>query len=375
MRLLAAALALALALAASCERVAFAPSLPYDEYRAAYEQALCEWYQRCAFEESVDACRASRSFDRPGHYRDAAIAAGTILYHGDKAFACIEEMAGLGCELGVSFAAAASSCLDVFEGAVPPEEPCLVDDECALDGVCGFQSAGDAPMCITGRCRILPGPLEIGDPCGVGIAQCGPDSFCAFDPNTGQSTVCTARLAIGEPCADGACAAGSYCAYDLNTYEPTVCTALPAEGEPCGDTSCAPGLTCASSQEGVPPTCVAPAPLGAACLPNGGTCDHVSAWCNPATATCELRGGAGTPCGPGIGNACAPYTMCNWDTQVCVALAGEGQKCGCVDDYCSMWIACAGDLRCGGDGGNVCVFAGTEIDACEPPAAPEEPAA
>lgn len=365
-----AALALAAPLLAGCERVSFAPSLPYAEYRDAYEQAICEWRERCSQVESVDACRDTLFIDRDDHYYDAAIEAGTIKYHGDKAFACIEEMADLGCQVGDGIGTQATSCLGVFEGMVPPEAECLTADECAYDGVCGFDPSC-TDMCCMGHCRILPGPIALGDACGTGVAQCEEGTYCGTDPVTFQPTVCTERIAIGQPCQNnGECVADAYCAYDLNTYEPTICTALAAEGERCDQAACAAGLTCAYVSD-LDNHCVKAADLGEPCEPNAGqgACTHVAATCNATTRVCEIRGDAGAPCNSDY--QCIAYTFCEWTSQTCVALAGLGEACGYmpISDYEGIYIPCAGELRCGD--ANICVVADYPMDACTPPDLPE----
>jgi hypothetical protein len=364
-----AALALSLVSAAACERSPFVPPLastPYDEYRAAYEKAVCEWQVRCTFAASVESCGEASLSDREGHYLDAAVAAGTIKYDGVSALACLEELAGVSCDRDESLSDQAPSCELVFEGLVPPDEPCMIGDECVLNGVCGV-APGCEESCCPGRCRVVDVTAELGESCTNNNVTCAAGTYCAQDPESGQRTVCAAQRPLSAACSDdfNACEDDLFC-------DGLACQPRRLAGESCADAACARGLTCAYIDD-FTQTCIAPAELGEPCEPNAyqGACIHLAARCRDDSRVCELLGDVGQPCQGG----CRAYTFCDYQSDTCRAYAGLNEPCGWFPfgDYDGLWIECAGDLECDAvDNDGLCVTRQYPQDLCEVPySAPE----
>jgi len=359
-----AALALTLVGATACERSPFTPPLPstpYEEYRAAYEQAVCEWQVRCTFAASIESCRDSSLSDRDGHYLDAAVAAGTIKYDGVSAYDCLEELAEVTCDRDESLSEQAPSCGLVLEGLVPPDSACMIGDECALDGVCGV-APGCEESCCPGNCRVVNITAELGESCVNNNVRCAAGSYCAREPDTGVRTVCAARRPLDAGCSDDFNA----CQEDLSC-DGLTCRARALAGESCSAAACASGLTCAYLND-ASQICVAPAELGAPCEPEAysGACLHLAARCNYDTRVCELLGDVGESCT----NGCRPYTFCDYQSDTCRAYASLSEPCGWfpIGQYDGIWIQCGGDLQCETNGNNgACITRQYPQDLCEVP--------
>lgn len=218
-------------------------------------------------------------------------------------------------------------------GTVPDQEPCLFSSQCESRHCQG----GD------GQCGVCLPEGEEGDVCsGEGAVGCPQGTWCdggtgtceAPDPPEGEcsstngcpgdqfcslvdgATQCLDPAGPDEDCsAYGQCTEGYYC-----EPESVLCTALVALGQPCENGACQNGLYCDSG------TCRELGALGDVC----GTADSAlcaySLACLCVDADCTERGcyewrTQGQPCGDGTG-ACANGLIC--EGGVCVSSGLRG---------------------------------------------------
>lgn len=318
-------------------------------FGADYEAALCEWATRCDVFETRQQCRDSLVWDTIGRfeYLADAVAAGRVTFDADAAEACLDAVRGLGCAsedlspvlFNAGFAAAPTSCRDVYVGEVRNYDPCYSSEECAGgDPVCGLPP-GCAEMCCVGACRDraagLPGR---GEAC---TGTCEADDYCAFDPNTGAPTVCTARRKAGSDCVDdfNSCAEGLDCVWDDNGGGAS-CTARLGAGELCDFGRCADGLDCYRLND--ERRCRTLPDEGEACDASGNypACGRVDNTCQ--NDRCVKMPGPGEAC-PNY--ECVPWAECqnNGNGSTCRARPGIGEACGAS----AQWADCLGHLRCG----------------------------
>jgi hypothetical protein len=311
-----------------------------EDYPDELQRAVCEWQTRCHGFARVDDCVDSARPADPSAaaYVLRASAAGTLEFDREAAAACLDEVRARGCE--DPDPPDPEPCARVYRGRVGRNLPCMSSAECAGEGaVCGFDPGCDEACCV-GRCRVPAEPLALGEPCGGG-ARCVDEGFCAADPNTGAPTVCTPRVAAGEPCPNfEPCAPGAEC-------DGATCVEVPvrAEGEPCGFEAgtCAEGLECNGGAD-AGARCVRPAALGAPCDPAGPVrCARFDTRCDPVRRLCELLPGPGAACDQACrGHASCQYSGGGPDAAVgtCVAYATLGDACGDDSPGCLGWLEC-----------------------------------
>lgn len=320
-------------------------------FGADYEAALCDWATECSVFATRTQCRDALAWDSIGRfqYLEEAVAGGRARFDPDAAAACVDEVRTLACDEGtltrvlfdVGLAAAPASCQDVYVGLVRNYDPCFSSEECAgEDPVCGLPPAC-ADMCCVGACRERGAGLpKIGDPC---TGACERGSYCAFDPNTGQSTVCTKSPGAGQDCimSGFACDEGLDCVYDDQGLTATCLTPLKA-GEACGNgRSCADGLRCYTL--GGESRCRTAPDEGEACDENNyPACGRVDNTCE--AGSCVRLPDAGAAC---LRYECVPWADCRDEdgdgNGTCRSRAGLGEGCGAASDY----VSCLGHLRCG----------------------------
>lgn len=357
-------------LLAACETPPLAaPSVAYEDYRASYERALCEWRASCNLEESAERCIETRLLDRADDYVERAIEAGTIRYDGEMGYQCILEIRERTCDWMVEDPT--PSCPHVFEGRVAPEEPCLISDECIGGGTCGFNPLTCTEMCCAGECRLPRPPAEVGDSCASNTIDCAEGTYCAIDPMTFQRTVCVAGGKVGAACGgdtNAGCDVDGYCDFNMGICRPKI-----AAGAVCqySDSCQAPGRCEYVDQNYVEQRCVVPVALGEACnrIVGDFACKDFGARCG-VSGVCELAPGAGEPCPD---EACAAFAYCVDGT--CALAVDEGGACGWTGgDYYGGYVPCAGDLRCDSVDydSSVCVIPESENASCEVPGQPIE---
>lgn len=287
-----------------------------EDFEAAAVDALCASAADCGIVADEASCRETAD---TGSLADllAAVEAGTIVYHGDLAGTCLDEIEQIyeGCSQmhGMQVESQADdACNSVFEGTVAGGGDCFVDAECESI-----------------YCEV---PEECADACCMGT--------CAAP---------VADIPVGGDCSDGFCVAGTYC-----TMDTSICTAQVGEGEACESfDACEPGFACVGvTFGGAPGTCTALADEGDACDPETFLfCDRLDDFCDPASGTCEKRHAVGDPCDPEVEDACVGFAYC--DAGTCRATPGIGDACDLENGP-----DCDGDLECV-DG--TCVQPETEI--------------
>jgi len=345
------------------------PEIPYEEFAGALEDAECEWRVACNLSESQEICREARFLDRADPYVSSAIEAGTVVFHGDAAYRCIDEIRGRSCERTEP---PAPSCEEVFTGGVAPEGLCLVSEECIGDGLCGFDP-NCTEQCCAGACRLLPGPVEIGESCLNSRSSCVDGAFCELDPMTFMRTVCAARLPVGSSCFfDGECVQAAGCNLLTN-----VCESRVGEGELCqaGQIKCQEDLYCDwvddNYEEQRCRSSVHLVGLGEPCDMVLGSlaCKDVGTLCSEA-GICVLAPAPGETC---VDHRCASYASCA-DQNTCVADVGTGERCGYFDENYDRYVSCAEELICSGDFGpdSVCTAPLFSGESCEVPGTPIE---
>lgn len=313
-----------------------------DEYAEQLELAYCQWEAECHRFAAVADCQAARADERDPQlaYMSAAVAAGTALYDGEAALACLEAIRGLGC--GAQYPETPAVCREVFRGKIGRNGPCMSAFECVGEAICGFDPAC-TDACCPGACRVLPEPLEEGEACG-GTRACADGLFCGFDEVTGMATACAPRVKAGERCSsDAGCVEAAYC-------DDGKCRMRPVRGigQACdlNDVCEAPGQCHYLSIDGVEQArCVAPGGLGAPCnASDSGTCARFDTFCDETTNSCELLPGPGAGCSPG---GCADHAFCvradGDEVGTCTALARAGEACG---EVAGVYVQCLGDLQC-----------------------------
>jgi hypothetical protein len=148
-----------------------------------------------------------------------AVDAGRVLYHPDRAAACIKAMDGATCHdyFTAQVSASSSECKHIFEGKVASGGDCLDDSECAGTNV--LCQGKDPSKNVMGKCVASPsaGQACIEYACAEGL-------YCKADAQ-GNNGTCTAQDAKGTACdSNYACATG-YC--DVKTKQcadrPSVC--------------------------------------------------------------------------------------------------------------------------------------------------------
>jgi len=359
--------------------------LDLDGFVDAAEAAYCAWQVRCHGFGAEVRCRDVMHFDRElrmslladGAFADAvplaylreALEVGRVELDGEKAAACVAHVAARSCDIpwlhpgSEAEVAGAAACAGVFAGRMGKNGPCLRAMECAEASICGFDPSC-TDMCCAGACRVLPGPLALGEACGVGSRTCAPDTYCAFDPETFMPTVCTAAVEVGQPCADAACVTGSFC--DFNRAVP-VCARPRPPGAACfNDFECEQPAICKYDVNFEDAKCFRPVAEGEPCDPEAFTteCVRFDNYCAPGSATCEPLPDNGEPCA----GACRGDLWCN-DAARCAPVADAGEPCGSQP---IGYVRCSGDSDCDFDGASsVCAAPSGDV-ICPVPKDPLE---
>ncbi|HVK83647.1 MAG TPA: hypothetical protein VM513_06045 [Kofleriaceae bacterium] len=210
------------------------PGLSVEEYAAAVRDADCRRLARCGMMPDLATCERTnlgRYYTSPWFL--AAVADGTITWHPELAYACIEELAERSCERDLYRGTTSLACATMYEGTLGDGEACTFDSEC-ISRECWFGEAEEA--CWAGTCtgHVAPTPARLGEDCGN--APCI-EGYCGNDYR------CTPYRLRGETCGENAiCGAGLMCRFD-------VCRRIPDTGEPCADTCLQYRDTCGSAYE------------------------------------------------------------------------------------------------------------------------------
>lgn len=308
-----------LVLVASCRDEA----MSVDEYLAARLEVSCEYLLRCGVTPSLDSCRETREAGGYHPFVIAAVAAGTIRWHGDAAEDCLGRLEQASCDR-TSEAYRHIDCQPFFTGTLVDGETCALSTEC-ISGECWTEDRPD--VCGVGYCvgNTPPKVGKIGEVCRLSSCEAG--ARC-------EASVCVALRSEGESCTyDDA----GQCGYGLACSQRRICEPLAGSGERCSTSEdCRMiGETC-----GFNATCEPVRQVGDTCLQDSQCALHyqcgVSGLCEP---------------GPRIGERCFGYYDCYdagafcdaGDTQVCARPKPDGASCGiytdcasaiCVDSTC-----------------------------------------
>lgn len=312
-------LVLAVALLAACGDDGSSGPIPIEDLDSTLVNAACGLYVNCGLIEDAATCR---SLDLDIGFLDpslrAAVDAGKVIYHGDKARECLGSLPA-SCDRTDFERSDDSACDAIFEGTVAGGGQCAMDEEC-ISQQCNVPGCPDA--CCQGTCvgdapPVLP---MVGQSCAMTF-QCQ-DGFC-----DGQTQTCVAYRQLGEACTgSGQCGQGGC----INN----VCTRLAGPGEACNPVST-----------------------------SGAQCADLGYTCSTATSTCKPYGLTGDPCLNE--RECSPLYECN-ASQVCQLRSTRGDVCdpqsfGCIDrSYCDATTltcnepkadgaACMEDEECSGD--------------------------
>jgi len=301
-------------------------TVPFEDMPEKVAEALCAAYQEClgdyaSFSLGGEDCEElfEKAFASDGYEQmKAAQDAGTATYHGDKAQACLDALAALGCDALI--ANSVPECDEAFAGTVDAGGDCTYDVECV----------GDLYCLIDGSC-----------------------------PGT-----CTAPGGTGADCdGDDQCEAGLYCEGDTSS-----CQTPAGAGDDCGEAAeaeCAPGLLCIGEDEdqGTPGSCMSTSQVLVGQVGDG--CDlFAGPWCEMGahcavidftgpgqlTMECVATADSGGDCHPAGPDMCPTGEFCEVPMQsidgTCMALPGDGEPCAdswtkgceayhrCVDDVC-----------------------------------------
>lgn len=254
----------------------------------------------------------------------AAVEAGKVIYHPDKARECLNGLAGTCKRNGLVDTDDNPACDETFEGTVAAGGQCAMDEEW-ISKNCDLPGCTEA--CCQGTCVGDTPPVRppLGEACGTSTGRCV-NSYCDTTTMT-----CTALLAAGAQCTSSSQCTTGLCASQ-------VCTELPGPGEPCGPSIgfglCDElGYTCSMTTM----TCVAYGLSGDPCTSES-DCSPVYA-CG-ATGTCELGPRLGEACPAG---ECIDRSYCEPATMTCTAPKADGMPCDenrqCASDNCDPMTA------------------------------------
>jgi hypothetical protein len=267
-------------------------SLPLAQFHDAMLSATCHLRVLCGQLPDEATCGATEQ-EEPHLYASLPqlVAAGRIIYDGQKARACVDEINGLpSCNRSVvDVPGALADCQQVLVGGVPAGGDCFLNEECA-HGSCQSAVACDSSVqCCPGTCVAYPQPLAAGADCSDLTLSCQTGTTCTNPPGT-SSLIC----------------------------QPLVTTV----GASCASISCAESLVC----DPVTLTCQLRSSTGGACDPMRGDedCDDMRDRCD-SSSVCSPRVAVGAACD--AQGACVAWASCDPTLHTCVELPTAGQTC------------------------------------------------
>ena len=319
------------ALLAACGSDGGGP-ISIDDLDEAVRDRFCNMYVDCGLIDDHATCRQIYGELVADADLIAAVKAGKVIYHEDKAGECLAGLAG-SCERDSFFDNnAPAACDETFEGTVNAGGQCAMDEEC-ISQVCDIPGCSEA--CCYGTCvGSVPQPRpRVGSACMFDGPECV-DSFC-----DSATSVCTAYRKLGETCSGSSQCGEGAC-------QNQICTKLPGPGEACmvntlGGSCGHLGYTCSQTSM----TCVAYGLTGDPCT-TARDCSPLYQ-CNPSS-TCELRPTLGDTCGASTTTSdCIDDSYCEPTTMRCTAPKADGAMCMSGDE-------CIGDCD---SGTNTCMTA------------------
>jgi hypothetical protein len=297
--------------------------LTLDMLAAAQLEAFCGYVVRCGSFEDVATCKSVLGANLSSSLGniEAAVNAGKVLYHPDRALACIARYDTLACDRGQLFGVSSMGldCALTFTGSSVDGQECAIAEECTSQE-CSIPSCSMA--CCPGTCvgSAAPAMKQVLEAC-TARDVCA-NSYCA------ASGVCEPLLGQGATCQlSSQCTAGYAC--KLTGTSQTCQQYAPTNG-PCGSTSeCGVlGDVCSNGM------CTTGGLVGFACAATDGC--QFQHQC--ASSVCALP--------PVLTESCANYPICTTGycdsvTLTCLALEPNGSPCApvrggveCQSNYC-----------------------------------------
>ncbi|MBI2897610.1 MAG: hypothetical protein HYY06_28890 [Deltaproteobacteria bacterium] len=337
--------------------------IPFEDVPAELADVFCSQVEPCMgqladmFSDSADCAEETTAQITDGDWVriEAAIEAGTVIYNEDRAQACLDAFAALGCDVFVS--RPPEECEEAVEGTVAIDGACDQDAECVGTAFCLIEA--ECPGACTAR------QSEGGD--------CGDDDECE-DGLTCQRGACTALAEAGEDC-EGEdapeCGVGLMCVGQdeqqgtSGTCQAPEDTFTAAEGEECNLPAgpfCVEGLSCVIDRmEAMQPVfvCVGASASGGDCkagfpdpCPDDEVCDANPFEGGQFDGTCVPLAANGEPCSAVLfGTGCVSGLVCDEDRN-CTTVNRIGESCetdaGCYSGNCESNI-CAAPPECEAD--------------------------
>ena len=333
-------------------------NVPLGEFVAGFVAAQCEMFVRCGLASDQSYCVAMQlplgRMDRLTA-EVASVEAGKAKYDGNKARACLNAVAGIGCDgfWAGSPGAINTACQGIFsDGTAADGDACHSKVECHQGSRCLLK----ADPC-TGTC--------------AGITSVG----CQDDVDCRSGQVCDASWPAEGTCVDPtppgatagsrcgtykACAPGFYCSFGDG------CQPQGKEGDFCDGWigSCGAGLVCTATLVS-PQTCRKYAAKGEPCqaAPQCGALLYSTIKCDMSTNVCVDKPGDGSCFNTSISflaaNGCDPFTSyCDDSTSTatcaqyksigasCTHLAECGLSATCVSDPDTGTQSCVAKATC-----------------------------
>ncbi|HEX5063416.1 MAG TPA: hypothetical protein VFV99_28765 [Kofleriaceae bacterium] len=301
---------MAIALLAACgDDDSGGGDIPISGLEGAVINAYCNIYVSCGLLDDAATCKQIYTDIEIDPSLVAAVEAGKVIYHPDKARECINGLSSTCDRNTFNRNDNAEACDQTFEGTVGANGQCAMNEEC-ISQQCDVPSCPDA--CCQGTCfgDMPPTRPHIGESCGT-TGSCVA-SYC----NT-TTLICEPYLADGA-----ACTSASQCLNGSCTNQ--MCVGYPGTGEPCGGTAstlCANlGDVCNTTSM----TCVAYALGGDSCTADR-DCSPIYS-CGTA-GTCQLKPRFGEACVPQTSNDCIDRSYCDPTTNLCTAPKADGGSC------------------------------------------------
>jgi hypothetical protein len=287
--------------------------IPVHSLSGALQTTYCEVLVRCGLVDTMDICVSLNLDFTIDADLLAAVDAGKVIYHADKARECVDSLFGSSCSRTSLFdnrGGGSQACDDTFQGTVGDAGACALNEEC-ISQQCTIPTC--APnTCCQGMCvgATPPSRMPVGSACGSS-SDCL-DSYCDLATST-----CTTYLAMGATCmSTSQCDSALVCTMGT-------CQVPPGTGSPCTNPAACNNIgdTCSTTSM----TCVAVGLMGDPCT-TASDCSGIYA-CD-ATSHCVLGPQTGEACSNATaGQRCIDHSYCDTTTNLCTTPKADGQPC------------------------------------------------
>lgn len=308
--------------------------LALENLREAQLTALCSYYVRCGAAEALQTCVESFSNSflpvQALDYRNqiAAVAAGKVVYHSDKAEECLAALENLSCDRMST--AGPLACQEIFSGTAGAGDVCAIAEEC-VSQFCMTTTCNNG--CCTGTCMgaTPPGMKNLSEPCtyrdrcsggycdtatGTCAAFKAPGTGCTQTAECGTGYICRTTGSTSMTCEMpsptlGVCNSTSDCKLLSD-----VCSAGKCQTGGLTGFSCPTGTECQTFHPCTSGACTIPPAIGEAC-PNNVYCR--TGYCSGNPAMCVARIADGLPCDVARGGQDCESGLCDSATMKCAA--------------------------------------------------------